>query len=1301
MLFFGSVLVLLAIAAAQPVVTISSNIAASPGGKVTIPLNVTGVAGEDVGGYSVRLDYDTAVLSNPVVVKAGTLSATKTVQSVINPSDKIGKFSLGVSAAFNPATDGVLVSVQFDVAANFTGTSAIQIVSDNTKSTFFQADYTQITATFNDGSIKAVDSTGPAVSNLQVTSTDIPVGTASIVLTASIDDSASGKNNIKAAEYFINTQGADGAGTAMSAADGAFNSMTENVTATINTSAWTVGTYTIYVHGQDSENNWGTIATKTVTVYQAPAAPTVTNVDAATANNKPAMSWTAVNGLTYDFQLASDANFVNVISTLTGSTASNFTPSTALTDGTYYWQVRAIDANNHAGAWTLGTAFTVDTTAPAMVQAPTVTPQANGDLKLDWTNPQTDFAGVVIVAATGSAPVFTPTNGTTYTVGQNGVVAVGNINTFTDTPLVNGTHRYYKIFAYDSLKNYAGAVSADGVSADTEAPANVTNQQAAAGDTKVTLSWTNPTTSDFAGVLIIYYPTATPPTAGPAHGSTYNVNDNVNGGIVGYKGNATTTQITGLTNGTPYTFAIYAYDERPNYSTGVTAAATPVPFGITTPAPASVDVTVGGQVPFAATGPSGSFNWTATGGTLSAATGASVTWTAPATVNTSPTAYTVTLTDGVNANLTDTRTVNVYSNVAITNKPSVTPTIQPGQASSAYSVSGGNGTYTWTVKDAGNNTVDTKTGATYTFQAPSAGNFAGQYTIAATDGRGTNTASFNVYVPITVTPKTLTFGSKKTDGTANTVGFTAAGAVNFDSWQITDSSGSAVTTPGDYGTWANATTATPTFTSAAVTSVKTFYVKATPTGLNPLTVGPFSIIPMVTYTLNVTGAAGALSGVTITVNYDLTAVPASPSAGAYTFTLPDSGTYTYTLSKTGYVNQVVTSKEKVINVTMVSSASSISGNVQDNGAANLAGVKVIAYQPASYDPAKATTWYESPLTVGTGNYTINLPAGAPNAGWTVVASKNGYNSVSQTNQATGTVNFTGANALTAAAPATTNAGDKSATTTINTAGGVANDTTVFTYNVVAVTVPAGGLADNANVKVVEAATSAYTPGSPVVYEVTAKKVSDGTNAGVNKIFITLPFRLDVVKPGYLENGTYVIYYAATAAALAAGGGTAVPTANIVNTDYTGDGTTGSVTFWVDHLTAFGIGAAAGSSSSTGAGKIESTSGCFIATAAYGSYLDKHVEVLRNFRDAYLLTNSMGRAFVAFYYRNSPPLADFIAAHDSLRAIVRIGLAPLVGMSYVAIHTSMAQKILILAFLTGGLVFIGMAIRKYRRRMERV
>jgi hypothetical protein len=63
----------------------------------------------------------------------------------------------------------------------------------------------------------------------------------------------------------------------------------------------------------------------------------------------------------------------------------------------------------------------------------------------------------------------------------------------------------------------------------------------------------------------------------------------------------------------------------------------------------------------------------------------------------------------------------------------------------------------------------------------------------------------------------------------------------------------------------------------------------------------------------------------------------------------------------------------------------------------------------------------------------------------------------------------------------------------------------------------------------------------------------------------------------------------------------------------------------------------------------------------------HVMVLREFRDRHLLTNSYGRAFVTFYYRVSPPIADFISRHEGLKIairFIRFMLTPIIfGVKY--------------------------------------
>jgi hypothetical protein len=85
------------------------------------------------------------------------------------------------------------------------------------------------------------------------------------------------------------------------------------------------------------------------------------------------------------------------------------------------------------------------------------------------------------------------------------------------------------------------------------------------------------------------------------------------------------------------------------------------------------------------------------------------------------------------------------------------------------------------------------------------------------------------------------------------------------------------------------------------------------------------------------------------------------------------------------------------------------------------------------------------------------------------------------------------------------------------------------------------------------------------------------------------------------------------------------------------------------------------------------SGCFIATAAFGSPFERHVMTLRRFRDEYLLKSGPGRVFVSLYYRHSPPLASVIADRPALQAVARACLVPLVCVSRFLLAVPPARK----------------------------
>ncbi len=107
-------------------------------------------------------------------------------------------------------------------------------------------------------------------------------------------------------------------------------------------------------------------------------------------------------------------------------------------------------------------------------------------------------------------------------------------------------------------------------------------------------------------------------------------------------------------------------------------------------------------------------------------------------------------------------------------------------------------------------------------------------------------------------------------------------------------------------------------------------------------------------------------------------------------------------------------------------------------------------------------------------------------------------------------------------------------------------------------------------------------------------------------------------------------------------------------------------------------------------------GCFIATAAFGSPAEKHVMLLRQFRDAFLLTNGPGRQLVGAYYRYSPPAADFIGRHDSVKLAVRVFLYPVITLCFVLLKLSLPLQLALAALSATALTFLTLKFRSRRR-----
>jgi chitodextrinase len=119
------------------------------------------------------------------------------------------------------------------------------------------------------------------------------------------------------------------------------------------------------------------------------------------------------------------------------------------------------------------------------------------------------------------------------------------------TGLTNGTAYTFTLKAVDASGNKSAGTTVVSTPADTTHPAKVTGLNGTPGDGQVSLSWTDPADGDLASIEITW----------------------TGGGNVSVAKGTQTKTITGLNNGTAYTFTVKAVDSSGNKSAGITSAA--------------------------------------------------------------------------------------------------------------------------------------------------------------------------------------------------------------------------------------------------------------------------------------------------------------------------------------------------------------------------------------------------------------------------------------------------------------------------------------------------------------------------------------------------------------------------------------------------------------------------------------------------------------------------------------------------------------------------------------------------------
>ena len=247
------------------------------------------------------------------------------------------------------------------------------------------------------------------------------------------------------------------------------------------------GTYYWRVKTQDNIGNWSnwTIGESFIVDITAPTTPS--GLTRTINGNNVDLDWNdaldATSGVKqYEFQVDNNSDFLS--NEKSGTAAVSNTNVTSLADGNYFWKVRTVDNSGNYSAWTSGSSFTVDTTAPSVPAALTKT-VTGSSVALDWADATDNLSGV-------KQYEYQVDNNSDFSSNEkSGIVVSSNANA---TGLADGTY-FWKVRTQDNSGNYSAWSSGNNFMVDINAPSVPVSLTPVVSGNNVALDWADSTDS--------------------------------------------------------------------------------------------------------------------------------------------------------------------------------------------------------------------------------------------------------------------------------------------------------------------------------------------------------------------------------------------------------------------------------------------------------------------------------------------------------------------------------------------------------------------------------------------------------------------------------------------------------------------------------------------------------------------------------------------------------------------------------------------------------------------------------------